>query len=453
VLLGIGAIILARICRTEPGETFLLLTNSPSNDRPDTLSSSQSSGEGIPNANIATDRRGDHGDQDKCLQACSARNRARWRLAGILVLTLGLALAISTGVSYTILSSRNAPLVTISAQGGIWTPSVWVIRASLVTANGAANLGVVYTFDFGNGEQRQSAVANVTYTYTVRNSVTLKITVRNNHGYTQSNSVHLPLDDGYGHPSIDSVWISSKIHFAPSNVSASGASSFTKHPNRTIAQYLWNFGGCGGSSSSWLPTNVPEMSNHVVTAPGPCVMKLRVVDNAGLFSRPQDDAQAMVVVPDGSPVPVLVLRYLDNKYGSAPLLVQFDASKSYAVYPLATIYKAVFLLPNGETYTCSLTPPSNATCLMPVRRITVYGQYSAAVTVYDTSGRQGKTIVNFYISKSNPIPKLKCFCDHGCVTNDVLTCTPDGTSVNYDGTTSCVCVVSCFNTCHILCDT
>lgn len=188
---------------------------------------------------------------------------------------------VSTGYSDYASIGEYALTGTVVATGALTPPvanaagsptsglAPLVVAFSAAGSSDADGTIVSYSWNFGNGQT--STASNPSTTYSAPGSYTAILTVTDNSGLTDSDSVGIAVSAPANVSPVASASGTPPSGTAPLAVSFSSAGSYD--PDGSIAGYSWNFGD-GGSSGAANPS-------HIYNSVGDFSATLTVTDNGG----------------------------------------------------------------------------------------------------------------------------------------------------------------------------
>ena len=250
----------------------------------------------------------------------------------------------------------------------------------------------------------------VNYTFTKAGIYTVKLTVTDNNGLTNTATLDITVNNN---PPVSSFSIFPNPITSKETVTFNASSSYDI--DGSIVAYNWNFGNGN------LQNNGPVRVSQVYNRPGNYVISLEVVDNLGATNLSQNT----LTVRNRKPFAVITYSTLIVK---APGSLSFSGLDSYDED--GNIISYAWVVSNGAT--SSLSTPSF--------QFFTEGTYSVTLTVTDDFGDTGTTQVIVTVSPADnilPLAILKVDKNQGVI-NDLFTFDvassydPDGTIVLYE---------------------
>ena len=223
-----------------------------------------------------------------------------------------------------------------------------------------------YHWMFGDGHSATGKIVN--HTYTAAGSYTAKLTVTDNIGATDQETVTItvttpPVNND---PPVARISVSKSVGTSPLLVAFNASESSDE--DGTIISYHWDFGD--GQTSSGAKVS------HTYTTPGTYNPTLTVTDNHGM----KDSVSVPILVKsseDGNLPPTAVIAVTSEK-GKAPLTVTFDASDSTD--------------PDGAVSFCSwhFGDGTTSSSMSTKHTFTQPGKYTVTLCVTDNEGANSK---------------------------------------------------------------
>ena len=235
-----------------------------------------------------------------------------------------------------------------------------------------------YTWNFKDGSS--ATTANPKHTFNEIGSYEVTLTVTDNEGLTNTDTVLITVTDEENEAPVAVISANPKSGSAPLEVSFNGSES---NDDNGISSFEWDFKD--GSTSN---TTSPQ---HTFTEAGTYEVELTIKDENGLAD--QKDITITVTEPENEKP---VARVSANRTsGQAPLTVQFTGSNS-------TDDKKV------EEYTWNFKNGSNSANSNPSHTFDAPGTYAVALTVKDTEGLTDTKNITITVSaatSNNEAPK------------------------------------------------
>jgi len=245
-----------------------------------------------------------------------------------------------------------------------------------------------YAWDFGDGST--STQANPAHTYTAYGSYQAVLTVTDNLGLTDSDSLTIYVSQS-NQPPVAVASAAPLSGNAPLDVNFSSASSYD--PDGTLASYAWDFGD-GSTSTQANPA-------HTYTAYGSYQAVLTVTDNLGLT-----DSVSLTITANGVALPP------DQSAEGAPgepvtytLMVNYIGSESSTTFDIGVVITGAQWTVDAPA-SIGPIPSGGSAALTIVVRVPVQavpGEQSIASVTLTAQGNPGISVTSLLIT-SIPVP-------------------------------------------------
>jgi PKD repeat protein len=247
-----------------------------------------------------------------------------------------------------------------------YTPTNLTVAVDGSTSSDPDGTIASYAWDFGDGATATGVTA--THPYATAGTYTVKLTVTDNKGATNSTSQQVTVTAPVNQPPV------AAFTYTPTNLSVAVDGSTSHDPDGTIASYAWDFGD--GATATGVT------ASHPYATAGTYTVALTVTDNLGATN--STSQQVTVTAPVNQP-PVAAFTYTPNG-----LTIGVDGSTSHD--PDGTIASYAWDFGDGATATGVTASHPYATA----------GTYTVALTVTDNLGAtnstsQQVTVVNFVV--------------------------------------------------------
>ena len=213
-----------------------------------------------------------------------------------------------------------------------------------------------YSWDFKDGTT--ATEANPTHTFSAVGSYEVVLTITDNEGLTNSESVTITVNEDPNEAPTARASASPLTGEAPLDVTFKGS---TSTDDVSIVKYEWDFKDGQSGNAADL--------GHTYTEPGNYVAVLTVTDENGLFDK---SSISITVTEPVNETPVAIAT-VNATSGTAPIALQFTGSNS-------TDDKAIV------KYSWNFKDGSTSDIANPSHTFTTAGNYAVALTVEDAEG-------------------------------------------------------------------
>ena len=288
---------------------------------------------------------------------------------------------------------NTPPTAVITASPTFGAPPLEVI----LSASNSTDVGgsiASYLWDLGDGNT--SGLEDLTHTYTTEGTYTVTLTVTDNLGKTDTDTVDIVVSSNQPPTVTASADVTSGL--APLTVSFTSSAS---DPDGTIASVEWDFGD-GATSTDADPA-------HVYANPGTYAATVTATDDQGAVT---SDSMTITVSANQAPT---AAASADATSGKAPLTVNFDGSASSDPDNLIVAYDWNF----GEGPDVGGVAPSHTYASS--------GSYTVTLTVTDELGATDSTTLTILVADNvAPLANIQATPTSGHAPLEV----------HFDGTTS-----------------